>query len=41
MNEKFDSVGTMRRIRDSLSRKFAKMTYDEQKAYMRKRLGKA
>lgn len=31
----FDSVRTMREIRDALSRETAKMKYEEQKRYMR------
>ena len=40
-NKKFDSVHMMRAIRDKLSRDFEKMTYKEQKKYMKKRLIKA
>lgn len=33
----FDAVTTMRRIRDRLSRRFARMSFAEQKAYLDKR----
>lgn len=33
----FDAVRAMREIRDSLSRETAKMSYEEQKRYMREK----
>lgn len=34
----FDAVRTMREIRDALSRETAKMSYEEQKQFIRERL---
>lgn len=34
-NKSFDAVKTMRKIRDSLSRRFKGMTFEEQKRAMR------
>ena len=39
-NKKFDSVKMMREIRDELSKKFMKMTFEEQKKYIRKNIKK-
>ena len=42
MKEKeFDAVKMMREIRDELSKKFSKMTFDEQKKFIREGLGGA
>ena len=38
MKKKFDSVKMMREIRDELSRKFSKMTFEDQKKYIQKQL---
>jgi hypothetical protein len=35
----FDSVKFMRKIRERLSKKFESMSFEEQKKYMRERLG--
>ena len=37
-NKDFDSVKMMREIRDELSKKFLKMTFEEQKKYIKKNL---
>ena len=36
----FDAVKTMRKIRDQMSREIMKMTYAEEKAYLKKLLAK-
>ena len=39
MNEKeFDAVKMMREIRDRLSKEFEKMSYEEQKRYIREKI---
>ena len=38
--KKFDAVKNMREIRDRLSRKFADMSYEDEKKYIRENLGK-
>ena len=35
----FDAVKNMRRIRDQLSRKFNAMTFEEQKQYLKDKVG--
>lgn len=37
--KRFDAVQMMRLIRDRLSKRFRRMTFEEQKDYMRKQLG--
>ena len=39
--KKFDSLKMMRTIRDKLSKEFNRMTFKEQKEYIKKRLMKA
>jgi len=39
-NNDFDSVKTMRTIRDQLSKEIMGMTFEEEKAYLRKLLAK-
>ena len=38
MSKDFNAVKMMREIRDKLSSKFAKMSYEEQKKYIRERI---
>ena len=37
-NKEFDAVKMMREIRDNLSKKFSKMTFDQQKKYIKDRM---
>lgn len=39
-DKKFDSVKMMRTIRDELSKKFGKMSFEEQKKYINEQLKK-
>ncbi len=38
MSKDFNAVKMMREIRDKLSRKFAEMSYEEQKKYIKERI---
>jgi hypothetical protein len=37
-NKKFDAVKMMREIRDELSKEFARLSYEEQKKFLRKNI---